>query len=62
MKELELKKIAYNESGWETLFFHENTKSYWEKTHPNSEYHGGGNPTLKKIELTEKVKKKYRIK
>jgi len=61
MKENELKKIKCDESGWETLFFHENTNSYWEKTYQNSEYHGGGNPTIKKIELTEKIKKKYSL-
>lgn len=62
MKETELKKIKCDESGWETLFLHETTNNYWEKTYPNNEYHGGGNPTIKKIELTKKNKKKYRIK
>ena len=56
-----LEKIATDESGWETLFFNQKLNTYWEKTYPNSEFHGGGKPELKEVELTEKIKKNYKI-
>lgn len=57
----DLEKIASDKSGWDTLYFHKESKSYWERTYPNSNYHGGGNPTLKKIDITKDVKLKYNI-
>jgi hypothetical protein len=61
LKESELKKIASDESGWNMLYFHERTSAYWEKTYPNSEFHSGGQPKFKRIELSEEVKNKYRL-
>jgi hypothetical protein len=61
MDESNLKKITIDESGWETLFFNQKSNTYWEKIYPNSEFHGGGKPELKEIELTENIKKKYKI-
>ena len=61
MKEKNFKKIATDDSGWESLYFDAKLKTYWEETFPNSEYHGGGNPELRKVELTEIIKKKYHL-
>ena len=58
---MNLEKIATDESGWETLFFNEESKTYWEKTYPNSEFLGGGKTELKKVELNKNTKKKYKI-
>ena len=44
MENTNLEKIATDESGWETLFFNQKLNTYWEKTYPNSEFHGGGKP------------------
>ena len=52
MEKTNLEKIATDESGWETLFFNKKSRKYFEKTYPNSEFHGGGKPELKEIELT----------
>jgi hypothetical protein len=43
--------IAYSKenSGWETLFFEPNTKTYWERVFLNGDMQGGGPPSLLKI-------------
>lgn len=61
MEETNLEKIASDESGWETLFFNRKSNKYLEKTYPNSEFHGGGTPKFNEVELTENIKKKYKI-
>ena len=61
MEKTNLEKITTDESGWETLFFNKKSNKYWEKTYPNSEFHGGGKPELKEVELTENIKNKYKI-
>jgi hypothetical protein len=60
-KKTKLKKIATDESGWKTLFFNQESKTYWEKTYPNSEFHGGGKAELKEVKLSEEIKKIYKI-
>lgn len=35
---------------WDTYYLDESTNEKWIKEYPNSEYHGGGAPQLKKIE------------
>lgn len=52
-----LKKVAVDKTGWEILYRDSNDNRYWLLTYPNSDWHGGGPPTLKKItqnEVTEK--------
>ncbi|WP_262495014.1 Imm27 family immunity protein [Algoriphagus boritolerans] len=46
-------KVAVDETGWETLYQDPNDNRYWLLTYPNSEYHGGGPPTLKVITSIE---------
>ena len=48
-----LKKIATDESGWDTLFQDPNDNRFWVLTYPNSNWHGGGPPTLKTITLAD---------
>ena len=48
-----LKKVAQDESSWETLYQDPSDGRYWLLTYPNSEYHGGGAPTLKNVTLGE---------
>jgi hypothetical protein len=46
-----LKKPGKDRRGWETLFRDPRDGRYWERTYPNSSWHGGGPPAL--ISLTE---------
>ncbi len=39
-----MKLIATDQSGWAQLYYDEATDTYLEKTYPNSEVHGGGDP------------------
>lgn len=48
-----LKKISADQSGWEILYQDPNDKRYWVLTYPNSDWHGGGPPTLKTLSLTD---------
>jgi hypothetical protein len=41
-----LKQIGVAEAGWAKLFVDPVDGRYWEQTYPNSEWHGGGPPTL----------------
>lgn len=42
-------KIDSKESGWITIYKDPHDGRIWELSYPNSELHGGGNPTLKLI-------------
>jgi urate oxidase len=48
IKELEL--IKTDDGGWVTYYIDEKTSEKWIKDYPNSSYHGGGVPTLTKVE------------
>ena len=51
-------KLGKDHSGWETLFRDPRDGRYWERTYPNSSWHGGGPPAL--FHLTfEHAKEKY---
>ena len=52
-----LGKVAVDKTGWEILYRDSNDNRYWLLTYPNSEYHGGGPPTLKMITQTEVTEK-----
>ncbi|MEZ0325338.1 MAG: Imm27 family immunity protein [Fimbriimonas sp.] len=45
-----LEKLATDFSGWETLFRDPDSGLLWERTYEQSAYHGGGPPTLWRIE------------
>lgn len=47
---LELLKQVSEKEDWNTYYIDENTGEKWIKEYPNSEYHGGGAPQLRKIE------------
>jgi hypothetical protein len=46
LKENYLNKIAVSGSGWEILYQDPNDKRYWELIYTESDYHGGGAPSL----------------
>ena len=49
-KEGRLKFLQSGETGWIRYYLDEDTLEKWVKEYPNSSYHGGGNPVLKKID------------
>ncbi|TMU55096.1 Imm27 family immunity protein [Flagellimonas algicola] len=56
-----LKKVASDDTGWNTLYLDEEQQIYWEKTYQNSEIHGGGSPMFLQIELTSTIMEKYNL-
>lgn len=50
LKIKELKKVKIDGENWVTYYIDEKTSEKWIKEYPNSSYHGGGAPTLTKIE------------
>ena len=55
-----LRRIASDESGWDTLFQDTKDGRYWEHYYPQSHMHGGGPPSLKYIAQNE-ANKKYGV-
>ena len=54
-----LNRIAVSKNGWETLYQDPADLRFWELTYPDSEWHGGGPPTLKSLSMQE-ANSKYR--
>ena len=54
---VEVKKVM---TGWFTLYKCVACGAYWEKYYPEGEYHGGGEPALRKVEA-KYIKEKYGI-
>jgi Immunity protein 27 len=52
-----LRKVNVDKTGWEILYNDSNDNRYWLLTYPNSDWNGGGPPTLKMITQTEITKK-----
>jgi len=52
-----LRKVAVDKTGWEMLYKDSNDYRYWLLTYPNSDWNGGGPPTLKMITQTEVTEK-----
>lgn len=48
-----LQKIGVDETGWETLYLDPKDKRFWVLSYPQSEFHGGGPPTLKLVSSNE---------
>jgi len=48
-----LELLARSRDGWETLYRDPADGRLWERTYPNSGWHGGGPPRLRVIALTE---------
>jgi hypothetical protein len=44
-----LKNLKTNPDTWEVEYVDEDTGEKWLMDYPNSEYHGGGSPRLRKI-------------
>ena len=55
-----LKKIRSDNSGWDILYEDPNDNRLWELLYLDSEFQGGGPPTLSCISQ-ENARKKYRI-
>jgi len=55
-----LRKVAVDKTGWEILYRDSNDNRYWLLTYPNSNWNGGGPPTLKMITQTE-VNEKFEL-
>ena len=53
--------VAVDDSGWQTLYFHSKNDSYWERTYPKGDMHGGGPPRLRKVAFSSELKSKYGI-
>lgn len=58
--ENKLKKVASSDDGWDQLYIDMQDSRYWELSHPENDYHGGGAPLLKHLSLDE-VKNKYQL-
>lgn len=52
--------VGTADGGWTNLFVDPNDGRYWEQTHPHSEWHGGGPPTLTWISAND-AKTKYNL-
>jgi hypothetical protein len=52
-----LRKVTVDKSGWETLYQNPSDNRYWLLTYQNSDWNGGGPPTLKMITQTEVIEK-----
>ncbi len=46
-------KVAVDDSGWDTLYKNSDDNEYWHLSYPNSEMHGGGEPSLKSISYSK---------
>ena len=52
------KKLATAEGGWSVLYRHPKDKTLWERTHPQSEMHGGGPAQFEPL-AGDAAKRKY---
>lgn len=52
-----LQKITDSEDGWNKLYLDKNDGRYWELRYNNSDYHGGGPPTLILLKDEELIQK-----
>jgi hypothetical protein len=50
VKEAQLKFVQSDETRWLRYYIDEETLEKWVKDYPDSSYHGGGAPILKRIE------------
>ena len=55
-----LEKVGCDASGWDTLYRDPANGEYWELVYSQSELHGGGPPTLRKVSLDE-ARSKYGV-
>lgn len=55
-----LKRVAADETGWDTLYEDLHDGRLWELIYPHSEMHGGGPPLLRVVALRE-GRVKYRL-
>jgi hypothetical protein len=55
-----LEEISSTSGGWETLYRDNSDGRYWELTYENSEWHGGGPPSLRNLSEAE-AKEKYKV-
>lgn len=55
-----LVKLGRDASGWDTLFRDPADGRYWELVYPRSEMHGGGPPTLRRVD-EDALRTKYRV-
>jgi hypothetical protein len=46
-----LKQVAVNGESWQITYICPETDIQWLEDYPNSEYHGGGSPRLRKLSL-----------
>jgi hypothetical protein len=51
-------ELAHREGGWTTLYRNPFDDSYWERTFPQSELHGGGPSKLTRL-TAEQVSERY---
>ena len=52
-----LREVTVDKTGWEILYRDLNDNRYWLLIYPNSDWNGGGPPTLKMITQTEVTEK-----
>lgn len=55
-----LERVGHDASGWDTLYRDPADGRYWELIYPQSELHGGGPPTLRKVSPDE-ARSKYGV-
>ncbi len=55
-----LEKLGSTSGGWEILYRDNSDGRYWELFYENSEWHGGGPPSLRNISKSE-AKEKYKL-
>ncbi|MFP1130815.1 Imm27 family immunity protein [Asticcacaulis sp. W401b] len=47
-----MRKLATSEDGWSELHYDDVTGRYFEKTYPESDQHGGGQPRFDEVSET----------
>lgn len=52
--------VSPESGGWETLYQDPDDGRYWERTFPNSGWHGGGPASLLQLKV-EEAKRKYKL-
>ena len=57
----QLEHISTDNSGWSKLYFDGSSEQYWELSYPQSSSHGGGPPTLTRVEISARLLKLYEI-
>jgi hypothetical protein len=52
--------VAVDESGWQKLYVNPADGQYWELSFPQSHWHGGGPPTLTRLDK-DVAQRRYRV-